>query len=93
MTRNEIFNQAETKAAHAAAEVFMETLRAELEKAGGVGTVMEALGTTMHVHTALVVGERPGVIVYGFRFDESPEAVAKARAEAGLVAESKNVTA
>lgn len=75
MDREEAFRNAETKAAHKAGEVFMETLRDELRKIGGVSTVMEALGTTEHIHYAIVLGEKKGVVRYTFLFDDSPATV------------------
>lgn len=66
--------EAESRAAHLAIEVFMETLHEELGELGA-RTVMEVLGRTEHVHYALVTGEVKGVIRFGIVFDDSPTAV------------------
>jgi hypothetical protein len=75
-TRRLAVEAAETKAAHAAAEVYMNVLREELGKLGEQ-TVMGALGSTTHAHAAIVEGEAKGVVTYAFVFDDSPEAKRK----------------
>lgn len=74
-------NAAEAKAAHVAIEAFVNVLRKELERLGGqAGTLAEALGGTVHVHTAFYTGEEQGAIRYSFVFDDSPAAIAALRA-------------
>ena len=87
LERQKRIDDAESIAAHRAGEVYLETLCAELGKLGGVATVMGALGTTTHVHYALVDGEAKGVIRYTFQFHDSPaavRAVIEAKAKRGI---------
>jgi hypothetical protein len=75
----EQINEAQTRAAHRAIEVFVESLREELDKLGCT-TIIGALGRSEHVHYCFFTGEDKGICKYTFVFDDSPFAISAALA-------------